>query len=52
MFTHLIFSLLLYVQSLPKLEGLIHLLPEKVYAGELRHLTLELSNKSEVAVKV
>ncbi|PKI35306.1 hypothetical protein CRG98_044320, partial [Punica granatum] len=39
------------IKSLPKLEGLIHTLPEKVYAGELRHLTLELSNMSEAAVK-
>ncbi|KAK4777160.1 hypothetical protein SAY86_005848 [Trapa natans] len=39
------------IKSLPKLEGLIHSIPERVYAGELRYLTLELSNKSEVAVK-
>ncbi|KAL3569294.1 hypothetical protein D5086_029184 [Populus alba] len=39
------------IQSLPKLEGFIHALPEKAYAGHLQHLVLELRNRSEVSVK-
>ena len=42
----------LIMQSLPKLEGSIHHLPEKVYAGDLRRLVLELRNQSEYPVKV
>ncbi|KAL9373909.1 hypothetical protein Peur_033529 [Populus x canadensis] len=39
------------IQSLPKLEGFIHALPEKAYAGHLQNLVLELRNRSEVSVK-
>ncbi|XP_065855905.1 uncharacterized protein [Euphorbia lathyris] len=39
------------IKSLPKLEGFIHSLPEKAYAGDLRHLVLELKNQSESSVK-
>ncbi|XP_058003343.1 uncharacterized protein LOC110666076 isoform X2 [Hevea brasiliensis] len=39
------------IKSLPKLEGFIHSLPEKAYAGDLRHLVLELRNQSEFSVK-
>ncbi|KAJ8754464.1 hypothetical protein K2173_005625 [Erythroxylum novogranatense] len=39
------------IKSLPKLEGLISALPEKLYAGNLRHLVLELKNQSEISVK-
>lgn len=41
----------LAIKSLPKLEGSIHHLPEKVYAGDLRRLVLELRNQSEYPVK-
>ncbi|XP_068342385.1 uncharacterized protein [Pyrus communis] len=39
------------VKSVPKLEGVIHPPPKRAYAGDLRHLVLELKNKSEFAVK-
>ncbi|KAH9674301.1 tetratricopeptide repeat (TPR)-like superfamily protein [Citrus sinensis] len=39
------------IKSLPKLEGLIHPLPERAYAGDLRHLVLELKNQSDFSVK-
>ncbi|ESR43290.1 hypothetical protein CICLE_v10010925mg [Citrus x clementina] len=39
------------IKSLPKLEGLIHPLPERAYAGDLRHLVLELRNQSDFSVK-
>ncbi|XP_068308297.1 uncharacterized protein [Pyrus communis] len=39
------------VKSVPKLEGVIHPLPKRAYTGDLRHLVLELKNKSEFAVK-
>ncbi|XP_056158756.1 uncharacterized protein LOC115671467 isoform X2 [Syzygium oleosum] len=39
------------VKTVPKLEGFIRSLPEKVYAGELQQLTLELNNKSDLSVK-
>ncbi|XP_050228133.1 uncharacterized protein LOC126677515 [Mercurialis annua] len=39
------------IKSLPKLEGIVHSLPERAYAGDLRHLVLELRNKSEFPVK-
>ncbi|XP_048236072.1 trafficking protein particle complex subunit 8 isoform X2 [Ricinus communis] len=39
------------IKNLPKLEGIIHSLPEKAYAGDLRHLVLELRNQSEFSVK-
>ncbi|KAG7958379.1 hypothetical protein I3843_10G018400 [Carya illinoinensis] len=39
------------IKSLPKLEGSIHSLPEKAYAGDLRHLMLELRNPSEFTVQ-
>ncbi|XP_007028000.2 PREDICTED: trafficking protein particle complex subunit 8 isoform X1 [Theobroma cacao] len=39
------------IKSLPKLEGIIHSLPEKTYVGDLRHLVLELSNRSKFPVK-
>ncbi|KAF9605425.1 hypothetical protein IFM89_017164 [Coptis chinensis] len=39
------------IESLPKLEGSIHHLPERAYAGELRRLVLELRNQSKFPVK-
>ncbi|KAF6144793.1 hypothetical protein GIB67_016867 [Kingdonia uniflora] len=39
------------IKSLPKLEGCIHQLPIKAYAGELRRVVLELTNQSEFPVK-
>ncbi|XP_048126921.1 trafficking protein particle complex subunit 8 [Rhodamnia argentea] len=39
------------VKTVPRLEGFIQSLPEKVYAGELQQLTLELNNKSHLSVK-
>ncbi|KAF7851940.1 hypothetical protein BT93_L1651 [Corymbia citriodora subsp. variegata] len=39
------------VKPVPRLEGFIQSLPEKVYAGELQQLTLELNNKSDLSVK-
>ncbi|KAG8648726.1 trafficking protein particle complex subunit 8 isoform X2 [Manihot esculenta] len=39
------------IKSIPKLGGFIHTLPEKAYAGDLRHLVLELRNQSEFSVK-
>lgn len=39
-------------QSLPRLEGTIHSLPQTVYAGDLRCLTMELRNPSKTPVKV
>ncbi|MQL72415.1 hypothetical protein Taro_004755 [Colocasia esculenta] len=44
-------TLRVYVQGLPKLEGYIHDLPKKTYAGDLRLLMLELQNQSEYSVK-
>ncbi|KFK25856.1 hypothetical protein AALP_AA8G171200 [Arabis alpina] len=41
----------LVIKSLPRLEGSIDRLPEKLYAGDLRHLVLELKNKSEFPIK-
>lgn len=41
----------LVIKSLPKLEGFIHHLPKTVYAGDLRRLSLELRNTSEIPVK-
>ncbi|KAG4177571.1 hypothetical protein ERO13_A11G315700v2 [Gossypium hirsutum] len=41
----------LVIKSLPRLEGFIHSLPEKTYAGDLRPLVLELSNQSKFPVK-
>ncbi|KAK5787304.1 hypothetical protein PVK06_041958 [Gossypium arboreum] len=41
----------LVIKSLPRLEGFIHSLPEKPYAGDLRPLVLELSNQSKFPVK-
>ncbi|KOM39116.1 hypothetical protein LR48_Vigan03g249800 [Vigna angularis] len=38
--------------SIPKLQGSIHPLPGKAYAGDLRQLVLELRNPSEFPVKV
>lgn len=40
------------MQSLPRLEGSIDHLPEKLYAGDLRYLVLELKNSSESPIKV
>lgn len=40
------------VQSLPKLDGSILHLPDQLYAGDLRHVVLKLSNQSEFPVKV
>lgn len=40
------------MQSLPRLLGSIDHLPEKLYAGDLRYLVLELKNKSEFPIKV
>ncbi|KAM7499968.1 hypothetical protein LguiA_024382 [Lonicera macranthoides] len=42
----------LVIKGLPKLEGFIAHLPKTVYAGDLRHLSLELKNPSEIPVKV
>ncbi|KAK0585872.1 hypothetical protein LWI29_035426 [Acer saccharum] len=39
------------IKSLPKLEGIIHSLPERAYTGHLRQLVLELRNQSEFPVK-
>ncbi|KAM7505064.1 hypothetical protein LguiB_003968 [Lonicera macranthoides] len=41
----------LVIKGLPKLEGFIAHLPKTVYAGDLRHLSLELKNPSEIPVK-
>ncbi|KAJ0088798.1 hypothetical protein Patl1_32733 [Pistacia atlantica] len=41
----------LVIESLPKLEGFIRHIPERAYAGDLRHLVLELRNPSEFSVK-
>jgi hypothetical protein len=41
----------LVIKSLPRLEGSIDHLPEKLYAGDLRYLVLELRNKSESPTK-
>lgn len=41
----------LVIKSLPRLEGAIHSLPRVVYAGDLRHLTMELRNPSKTPVK-
>lgn len=51
----MLFLVLMHIpclQSLPKLEGFIRHLPERAYAGDLRHLVLELRNPSEFSVKV
>ncbi|KAL6133731.1 hypothetical protein ACLB2K_065965 [Fragaria x ananassa] len=39
------------VKSLPKLEGVIHSLPKRAYAGDIRHFVLKLKNQSEFSVK-
>ncbi|TKY61914.1 Trafficking protein particle complex subunit 8 [Spatholobus suberectus] len=39
------------IKSIPKLQGSIHPLPGKAYAGDLRQLVLELRNSSEFPVK-
>ncbi|KAH7554180.1 hypothetical protein JRO89_XS12G0127000 [Xanthoceras sorbifolium] len=39
------------IKSLPKLEGIIHSLPERAYTGHLRQLVLDLRNQSEFPVK-
>ncbi|KAE8725145.1 SYP121 protein [Hibiscus syriacus] len=41
----------LVIKSTPRLEGFIHSLPEKTYAGDLRLLVLELSNQSKFPIK-
>ncbi|XP_061362471.1 uncharacterized protein LOC133306201 [Gastrolobium bilobum] len=41
----------LVIKSIPKLQGSIHPLPGKAYAGDLRQLVLELRNPSEFPVK-
>ncbi|CAA7018185.1 unnamed protein product [Microthlaspi erraticum] len=41
----------LVIKSLPRLEGSIGHLPEKLHAGDLRYLVLELKNKSESPIK-
>ncbi|KAJ8574174.1 hypothetical protein K7X08_025979 [Anisodus acutangulus] len=41
----------LVIKSLPKLEGIIHHLPETVYVGDLRCIALELKNPSKISVK-
>ncbi|XP_047330044.1 trafficking protein particle complex subunit 8 isoform X2 [Impatiens glandulifera] len=41
----------LVIKSLPKLEGFIRNLPKTVYAGDIRHLSLVLTNTSEIPVK-
>lgn len=39
------------IKSIPKLQGSIHPLPGKAYAGDLQRLVLELRNTSEFPVK-
>lgn len=39
------------IKSVPRLEGSIHSLPEKAYAGDVRHIVLELRNQSESPVQ-
>ncbi|KAL5135551.1 Trafficking protein particle complex subunit 8 [Glycine soja] len=39
------------IKSIPKLQGSIHPLPGKAYAGDLRQLVLELRNPSDFPVK-
>ncbi|XP_078442115.1 tetratricopeptide repeat (TPR)-like superfamily protein [Wolffia australiana] len=41
----------LAIKGLPKLEGSLHGLPEKTYAGDMRLVMLELKNKSDYPVK-
>ncbi|KAK3004340.1 hypothetical protein RJ639_018256 [Escallonia herrerae] len=41
----------LVIKSLPKLDGVIHHLPKTIYVGDIRRLSLELNNPSEIAVK-
>lgn len=41
----------LVIASLPKLDGSILHLPDQLYAGDLRHVFLKLSNQSEFPVK-
>ncbi|CAF2345189.1 unnamed protein product [Brassica napus] len=41
----------LVIKSLPRLEGSIDHLPDKLYAGDLRYLVLELKNNSESPIK-
>ncbi|KAL3536023.1 hypothetical protein ACH5RR_004484 [Cinchona calisaya] len=41
----------LVIKSLPKLEGFVHHLPETVYAGDMRRLSLELRNPSNTPLK-
>ncbi|KAL5060385.1 hypothetical protein RYX36_031989 [Vicia faba] len=39
------------IKSIPKIQGSVHSLPGKAYAGDLRKLMLELKNPSEFPVK-
>ncbi|CAL5194328.1 unnamed protein product [Lathyrus oleraceus] len=39
------------IKSIPKIQGSVHSLPGKAYAGDLRRLMLELKNPSEFPVK-
>ncbi|KAK7337326.1 hypothetical protein VNO77_17892 [Canavalia gladiata] len=39
------------IKRIPKLQGSVHPLPGKAYAGDLRQLVLELSNPSEFPIK-
>uniref|UniRef100_A0A7N0ULV5 Trafficking protein particle complex subunit 8 n=1 Tax=Kalanchoe fedtschenkoi TaxID=63787 RepID=A0A7N0ULV5_KALFE len=39
------------IKPLPRLEGFIYSIPERVYAGDVRQLTLEMKNQSEFAIK-
>ncbi|CAN8256112.1 unnamed protein product [Cochlearia groenlandica] len=41
----------LVIKSLPRLDGSINHLPEKLHAGDLRYLVLELKNMSEFPIK-
>ncbi|EPS62342.1 hypothetical protein M569_12447, partial [Genlisea aurea] len=41
----------LVIKSLPRLEGVIRNIPERVYSGECRRLILELKNLSKISVK-
>ncbi|KAH0860716.1 hypothetical protein HID58_088977 [Brassica napus] len=41
----------LVIKSLPRLEGSVDHLPDKLYAGDLRYLVLELKNNSESPIK-
>ncbi|CAI9097588.1 OLC1v1034055C1 [Oldenlandia corymbosa var. corymbosa] len=39
------------IKNLPKLEGILHHIPDTVYAGDMRRLSLELRNPSNIPLK-